>query len=390
MEYKLNQTAVDIKPSGIRKYFDVLQDLPNAISLGVGEPDFDTPYNVSAAGIRSINEGRTHYTSNAGHPKLRGAIVNYMRTRFGLEYTADEIIVTVGASEGIDLAMRAIVNPLDEVLVPEPSFVAYSPLVRLAGGVPVTVACHEADDFKLTAAALEAACTPRTKALVLPYPNNPTGAIMTRDELKAIAEIAIRHDLLVISDEIYAELTYGDTHCSIATLPDMWCRTIVLNGFSKAFAMTGWRLGYVCAPKPVRDVMLKIHQFSLMCAPTAAQYAGIEALTSGLEDDYASVVNMREQYDMRRKFLVRSLNDMGLRCFEPKGAFYAFPNVSATGMDSESFTETLLREERLAVVPGSAFGECGRNNVRISYAYSMEQIAEALERLRRFVTIHKQ
>jgi len=388
MNYRLNETAVAIKPSGIRKYFDVLSDLPNAISLGVGEPDFDTPYNVSAAGIKSINEGRTHYTSNAGLPALRTAISRYMHTRFALTYTEDEIIVTVGASEGIDLAMRAIINPGDEVLIPEPSFVAYQPMVRLSAGVAVPVPCYEKDKFKLTARSLSAAITPRTKALVLPYPNNPTGAIMTREELQAVADLVKAHDLLVVSDEIYAELTYGVQHTSVATLPDMWQRTIVLNGFSKAFAMTGWRLGYVCAPKPIRDVMLKIHQFSLMCAPTAAQYAGLEAMQSGLEDDFASVEVMRKQYDLRRKYLVASLNEMGLRCFEPQGAFYAFPNVSATGMDGEAFVETLLKEEALAVIPGQAFGDCGRDNVRISYAYSMEQIAEALHRLKRFVANH--
>lgn len=390
MDYSrfLNDIAVDIKPSGIRKYFDVLSEMPNAISLGVGEPDFDTPYNVSQAGIRSINEGRTHYTSNAGLVKLREAIAAYMQVRFGLAYTVDEIMVTVGASEGIDLAMRAMLNAGDEVLVPEPSFVAYSPLVRLCGGVPVAVNCLERDQFKLTAESLEAAACARTKALVLPYPNNPTGAIMTREELQAVADFAIRHDIVVISDEIYAELTYGGTHVSIASLPDMWPRTIVLNGFSKSFAMTGWRLGYLCAPKPLRDTMLKIHQFALMCAPTAAQYAGLEALRTGLEDDFASVTAMLRQYDMRRKYLVAGLNEMGLTCFEPKGAFYAFPNVRATGMDGEAFVEALLREESLAVIPGAAFGACGRDHVRISYAYSMEQIAEALRRLRRFVARH--
>lgn len=385
----LNDIALDIKPSGIRKYFDVLQDMPNAISLGVGEPDFDTPYNVAAAGVRSINEGRTQYTSNAGLPKLRQAIAKYMAVRFGLTYSSDEIMVTVGASEGIDLALRAILNPADEVLVPEPSFVAYSPLVRMSGGVAVSVDCHEEDQFKLTAEAMEKAVTAKTKALVLPFPNNPTGAIMTKEDLEPIAELVRKYDLLVISDEIYAELTYGGKHYSVACLPDMWEHTIVLNGFSKAFAMTGWRLGYVCAPKPIRDVMLKIHQYSLMCAPTASQYAGLEAMQSGLEDDYQSVESMRREYDMRRKYLVASLNEMGLTCFEPKGAFYAFPNVSATGMDAETFVEALLKEQSLAVIPGSAFGKCGKDNVRISYAYSMDRIAEAMRRLRAFVNVHK-
>lgn len=391
MDYRkyLNDIALDIKPSGIRKYFDVLSSMPNAISLGVGEPDFDTPYDVAAAGVRSINEGRTHYTSNAGLPKLREAIAKYMAARFDLPYTQDEIIVTVGASEGIDLALRAIVNLDDEVLVPEPSFVAYSPLVRLAGGKAVPVDCKEEDLFKLTKAALEAAITDKTKALVLPFPNNPTGGIMTEEDLEEVAETAKRYDLLVISDEIYAELTYGGKHCSIATLPGMWERTILLNGFSKSFAMTGWRLGYLCAPKPLRDVMLKIHQYSLMCAPTASQYAGLEALQSGLEDDFASVERMRKEYDVRRKYLVAGLNAMGLTCFEPKGAFYAFPNVSVTGMDAETFVATLLKEQSLAVIPGSAFGSCGVNNVRISYAYSMEQIREALRRLKLFVEAHR-
>jgi aminotransferase len=390
MDYRryLNNIALDIKPSGIRKYFDVLSDMPNAISLGVGEPDFDTPYNVASAGIRSISEGRTQYTSNAGLPKLRAVISKYMAVRFDLAYTVDEIMVTVGASEGIDLALRALVNPLDEVLIPEPSFVAYSPLVRLAGGAPVGVDCAECDQFKLTAESLERAITPKTKALVLPFPNNPTGAIMTKEDLLPIVDVIRRHDLMVISDEIYAELTYGGKHCSIASLPDMWQRTIVLNGFSKTFAMTGWRLGFLCAPKPLRDVMLKIHQYCLMCAPSASQYAGLEALQSGLEDGFASVVAMRREYDIRRKYLVASLNEMGLTCFEPKGAFYTFPNVSATGMDSETFVETLLKEQSLAVIPGSAFGKSGKDNVRISYAYSMEQISEALTRLRTFVAAH--
>lgn len=387
MDYSrfLNPNAVAIKPSGIRKYFDVLSDLPDALSLGVGEPDFDTPWNASAAAVRSIREGRTQYTSNAGMPALREAIARFVSLRYGVDYTADEVLVTVGASEGIDLTLRAVLSAGDEVLIPEPCFVSYSPCVSLAYGVPVAVPCYAKDDFKLTLAALEAAITTKTKVLVLPYPNNPTGAIMTREDLEPIARFAIQHDLLVLSDEIYAELTYQGKHCSIASLPDMRARTVLINGFSKAFAMTGWRLGYLCAPAPLRKVILKIHQFSLMCAPTASQYAGLEVLQAGFDDDFASVESMRKEYDMRRRFLVSSLNQMGLTCFMPQGAFYAFPCVRSLGMDGTQFTEALLAAERLCVVPGEAFGAGGKDYVRISYAYSMEQIAQALERMRRFV-----
>ena len=382
MDYQrfFNPNALAIKPSGIRKYFDVLADMPDALSLGVGEPDFDTPWNASAAAIRSIQEGRTHYTSNAGMPVLRQAIA-----RFGVQYTPDEVLVTVGASEGIDLAMRALVHTGDEVLIPEPCFVSYSPCVSLANGTPVPLPCYARDGFKLRPDVLQRAITPRTKLLVLPYPNNPTGAVMTRDDLAPIAQLVRDNDLLVLSDEIYAELTYDATHCSVATLDGLRERTILINGFSKAFAMTGWRLGYLCAPAPLRNVMLKIHQFGLMCASTNAQYAGLEALQSGFEDGFAAVESMRRQYDMRRKYLVASLNEMGLDCQMPQGAFYAFPCVRSTGMDGTRFTEALLAAERLAVVPGEAFGASGKDHVRISYAYSMEKIAAALARMRRFV-----
>lgn len=391
MDYSrfLNQVAVDIKPSGIRKYFDVLADLPGALSLGVGEPDFDTPWNASAAAIRSIQEGRTHYTSNAGMPRLRTAIRRFVSLRYGVDYTEDEMIVTVGASEGIDLAMRAVLSPGDEVLIPEPCFVSYSPCVALAGGRPVPVPCYAQDGFKLRPDVMQRAVTPRTKMLVLPYPNNPTGAVMTREDLLAVAALAEQNDLLVLADEIYAELTYEGQHCCFASLPGMRDRTILINGFSKAFAMTGWRLGYLCAPAPLRGVMLKIHQFALMCAPTAAQYAALEVLQSGFEDDFASVSAMREQYDMRRRYLVASLNDMGLTCQMPLGAFYAFPCVRSLGMDGTQFTEALLADQRLAVVPGGAFGDSGRDHIRISYAYSMEQIAQALTRMRDFVAKHR-
>ena len=387
MDYQrfFNPNALAIKPSGIRKYFDVLADMPDALSLGVGEPDFDTPWNACNAAIRSIQEGRTHYTSNAGMPALRQAIARFVATRYGVEYTPDEVLVTVGASEGIDLAMRALVHTGDEVLIPEPCFVSYSPCVSLANGTPVPLPCYAKDGFKLRADVLQKAITSHTKLLVLPYPNNPTGAVMTREDLEPIARLVQQHDLLVLSDEIYAELTYQGVHCSVAALDEMRQRTILINGFSKAFAMTGWRLGYLCAPAPLRNVMLKIHQFGLMCASTNAQYAGLEVLQSGFEDDFASVTSMRAQYDMRRKYLVASLNEMGLECQMPQGAFYAFPCVRSTGLDGTQFTEALLAAQRLAVVPGEAFGQCGKDHVRISYAYSMEKIAAALARMRRFV-----
>ncbi len=393
MDYSkyLSKRASEIKPSGIRKYFDVLSDMPNAISLGVGEPDFPTPKNVAQAGVKSITDGITQYTSNSGMPSLRKAIVKYVRERYGVEYAFEQVMVTVGASEGIDLAMRALLEPDDEVLIPEPCYVSYCPCVSLCCAKAVAVPCYVEDEFRLTVKSLEKVVTPKTKALVLPFPNNPTGAIMEKEHLEAIAQFAIEHDIIIISDEIYAELTYGGgKHCSIASLPGMQERTIFINGFSKAFAMTGWRLGYLCAPLPILKVMLKIHQFALMCAPTAAQYAGLEAIESGFADNFASITAMRDEYDKRRRLLVDSLNEMGLTCFEPKGAFYVFPCVKSTGMDGDSFVEKLLAAEQVAVVPGSAFGESGRDFVRISYAYSMERIKQALARIRHFLdTLNK-
>jgi len=387
MDYSrfISKKAEEIKPSGIRKYFDVAHEFNDALSLGVGEPDFATPFNVATAGIRSINTGRTQYTSNAGLVSLRENIVRFVAERYGVNYSVDETIVTVGASEGIDLAMRAILEPLDEVLIPDPCYVSYSPCVTLCGGVAVPVVCKVEHEFKLTAEALNNALTPKTKVLVLPYPNNPTGAIMTREELQVVADFVEKNNLIVVSDEIYGELTYEGKHCSFASLDGMRERTILINGFSKAFAMTGWRLGYLCAPKPLHDIMLKIHQYVLMCAPTASQYAGLEALKSGFEDDFSAISEMREKYDQRRRFLVASLNDMGLKCFNPLGAFYAFPSVISTGLNGDEFTEQLLKSQHVAVVHGSAFGDSGINHIRISYAYSIDKISKALERIKAFL-----
>lgn len=382
----LSSTAQEIKPSGIRKFFDVVTTMKDAISLGVGEPDFVTPWSVRNAAIESIKKGYTQYTSNTGMIELRQAIAKYLTTRYNINYNPNgEIIVTVGASEGIDLALRAIVNAGDEVLVPEPSYVSYSPCVTLCGGVPVPVKCVVEDNFKLTPEALLDSITDKTKALIMPYPNNPTGAIMEREFLEQIAKICIEKNIIVISDEIYSELTYDYYHVSIAEIEGMWERTIVLNGFSKAFAMTGWRLGYACAPKPIADCMLKIHQYCIMCASTASQYAGLQALEDGFEDNFRAVEEMHDQYDMRRRYVVRELNNMGLECFEPKGAFYVFPKVSSLGMNGEEFANRLLQSKKVAVVPGSAFGEQGSDFVRISYAYSIESLKKALGRIREFI-----
>ena len=389
MDYSkhLNPIAKSLKPSGIRKFFDIVAERKDAISLGVGEPDFGTPWNISDKAIKSVKAGYTHYTSNAGLMQLREEISTYYSTRYGVKYDPkSEILVTVGASEGIDLAMRALVSEGDEVLVASPSYVSYAPCISLNGGVAVPVRCYEKDNFKLTKENLEQAITPRSKVLILPYPNNPTGAIMTREDLEDIVPIIIKHDLIVVSDEIYSELTYnGREHCSIASIEGMWERTITLNGFSKAFAMTGWRLGYFMAPKGIVDVVYKIHQYAIMCAPTMSQFAGLEALTSGLADGFSEVEKMKAQYDKRRKYLVRELNDMGLHCFEPEGAFYVFPCVESTGMTGEEFAERLLESQNVAVVPGSAFGDEGRYFVRISYAYSIKDIDVALSRIREFL-----
>ena len=389
-ERYLSRLASSIPPSGIRKFFDLVAEMDDAISLGVGEPDFPTPWNARDAAVKSIQKGYTRYTSNAGLPELRKAAAAYFRERFDLGYDpADEILITVGASEAIDLCFRAILDPGDEVLIPQPSYVSYAPNVTLCGGKPVPVECFERDDFKVRPENLERAVTEKTKAVLLPYPNNPTGAVMEREALEALVPVIQRHDLLAVSDEIYCELTYGSPHVSIASLPGMRERTLVINGFSKAFSMTGWRVGLLAAPREFLKVILKIHQYVIMCAPSMGQYAALEALKSGLRDNFAEVARMRAQYDMRRRFMVKSLNDMGLHCFEPRGAFYVFPSVESLDMDGEAFADALLREQKVAVVPGSAFGESGRHFVRMSYAYSMRSLDEAVARISEFVSRHR-
>ena len=382
----VNQKTKLLKPSGIRKFFDIVRETEGAISLGVGEPDFITPWRVRSSAITSLQKGYTQYTGNRGLPELLRLISKYLFSRFSLEYEPSQILVTVGGSEAIDLALRATVERGDEVLIPDPAYVSYAPLVTMADGVAVPVACEEKYNFVLQAEALEKAITPKTKALILTYPNNPTGAIMTKEELEKIVGVVIKHDLLVITDEIYAELTYGKKHASIATLPGMKERTIYVSGFSKAFAMTGWRLGYVCAPKAIDEAMFKIHQYAIMCAPITSQYAGIEALKGELESGFETVEEMRDSYDKRRKFVLHSLKDIGLDCFTPQGAFYAFPSVKSTPFTGETFAENLLREEKVAVVPGNAFGSFGENNVRISYATSMQALDKAFDKMRAFLT----
>ena len=379
----INQTVINMKPSGIRKFFDIVSEMPDAISLGVGEPDFDTPWHVVDEGIYSLEKGKTFYTSNSGLMELRKEICAWYQRKYGVvRKPATEALITVGGSEGIDLAIRALVSPGDEVIIPEPSYVSYVPCVALAGGVSVTISLKNENEFKLTPEELEEAITDKTKALVLSFPNNPTGAIMAKEELEPIAELAIKHDLYVISDEIYSELTYGDApHFSIAALPGMSERTIVVNGFSKAYAMTGWRLGYALAPELIAREMTKIHQFCIMCAPTTSQYAAVEALRNGDKD----IAKMRESYDKRRHFLLKQFEIMGLPCFEPKGAFYMFPCIKEFGMSSDEFATTLLKQEELAVVPGSAFGDCGEGFLRISYAYSIDELREAMDRMGRFI-----
>ena len=380
----LTERARQLKPSGIRKYFDILDTLPNAISLGVGEPDFVTPWDIRSAGIRSLQKGYTSYTGNRGLPELRQLISRYLAERFQADYPADRIIITVGASEGIDLALRTTCEEGDEVLVPDPAYVSYAPIISLCGGVAAPVHCKAENGFIMTPEAIEKAITPRTKAIILAYPNNPTGAVMTREQLEAIVPVIEKYDLLVISDEIYAELTYGGKHCSVASLPGMKERTVLLSGFSKAFAMTGWRIGYACAPEALDKAMLKVHQYTMLCAPRIAQHAAVAALSGGFQDDFASVAQMRAEYDKRRRFLVKSFNDLGLTCFEPRGAFYAFPSVESTGLTGEEFVEGLLKEEQVAVVPGNAFGECGDYHVRCSYATGMRELQEAVTRIARF------
>ncbi len=382
MRNPLSERIVEIKPSGIRKFFDIVSEMKDAISLGVGEPDFDTPWHIRDEGIYSLEKGRTFYTSNAGLKELKIEISNYLERRFHLSYDYDkEVMVTVGGSEAIDIALRAMIDPGDEVIVPQPSYVSYEPCAILANAVPVIINLKAENEFRLTARELEDAITEKTKVVVLPFPNNPTGAIMERKDLEAIAEVIIRHDLFVLSDEIYAELTYKDRHVSIAEIPGMWERTVLINGFSKAYAMTGWRLGYACAPAAIIAQMLKIHQFAIMCAPTTSQYAAVEALKNGDGD----VAMMREQYNQRRRYLVNAFREMGLPCFEPYGAFYIFPCIKEFGMTSDEFATRFLEEEKVAVVPGTAFGDCGEGFLRISYAYSLENLKVAIGRLADFV-----
>lgn len=379
----LSKKAMEISPSGIRKFFDMLDSMKDVISLTVGQPDFVTPWHIRDAGIESLTRGKTYYTSNKGTIELRKTISDYMKRRFSLEYSAeDEIIVTVGGSEAIDIAMRSVINPGDEVIVVEPSFVCYKPIAKLCGGVPVVVNTYEKDNFKLKAENLKKAITEKTKLIVLPFPSNPTGAIMTKAELEEIADVIKGTDILVLSDEIYAELSYGENrHVSFATIDGMRERTITVNGFSKAYAMTGWRLGFVCAPKEITYQMYKIHQYAIMCAPTASQLAAVEAMKNGDAD----VEYMVSCYNDRRRLIVKGLRDMGIPCFEPLGAFYVFPNVGKFGLSSEEFATRLINEAGVAIVPGTAFGECGEGYARISYAYSVEHITEALERMRGFV-----
>ena len=383
MRKYLSDAVVNIKPSGIRKFFDIVSEMKDAISLGVGEPDFDTPWHIRDEGIYAFERGKTFYTSNAGLKDLRIEIANYLKRTQNLEYNSDnEIIVTVGGSEAIDIGLRAIINPGDEVIIPQPSYVSYEPCAVLAGAKPVIINLKAENEFRLTAEELRAAITDKTKILILPFPNNPTGAIMERKDLEAIAKVCIEKDILVMSDEIYAALTYKDKHVSIAEIDGMKERTILINGFSKAYAMTGWRLGYACAPKELIQQMTKIHQFAIMCAPTISQYAAVEALKNGDKD----VEEMRQAYNQRRRFLMDSFKKMGLDCFEPFGAFYVFPCIKEFGMTSEEFATKFLQEEKVAIVPGTAFGDCGEGFLRISYAYSLENLKEAIGRLERFIT----
>ena len=382
MRDPLGKKVKEIEPSGIRKFFDIVSEMEDVISLGVGEPDFDTPWHIRDEGIYALEKGKTFYTSNSGLKELRIEICRYLKRRFGLEYDPlTETLVTVGGSEGIDLALRAMLDPGDEVLIPQPSYVSYLPCTVLADGVPVTIELKEENQFRLTAEEILQKITERTKILVLPFPNNPTGAVMRREDLEAVARVVKEHDLYVISDEIYSELTYGEQHVSMASLPGMKERTLTINGFSKSYAMTGWRLGYICGPQEIIEQMTKIHQYAIMCAPTNSQYAAVQALKNGDRD----VAAMREAYNQRRRYLMYAFGEMGLPCFEPFGAFYVFPSVKKFGMTSEEFATRLLEEEHVAVVPGTAFGACGEGFLRISYAYSLEALKEALGRLENFV-----
>ena len=386
MRDPVSKTIVDIKPSGIRKFFDIVATMKDAISLGVGEPDFDTPWRIRDEGIYSLTKGKTHYTSNTGLMELREAISDYLKRKYSLSYdAASEVMVTVGGSEAIDIALRAMLDPGDEVIIPQPSYVSYEPCTVLAGGKPVFINLKEENCFRLTAKELLDAITEKTKILILPFPNNPTGAIMEKEDIEAIAKVVIEHDLFVLTDEIYSELTYKGDHVSIASLPRMKERTVYINGFSKAFAMTGWRLGYACAPSVILKQMLKVHQFAIMCAPVTSQHAAIEAL----RNCDAEVASMKQEYDRRRRFLVHSFKEMGLSCFEPFGAFYIFPSIKKFGMTSDDFATALLKEQKVAVVPGTAFGASGEGFVRISYAYSLKRLKEALARIEAFLKEHE-
>jgi len=381
---KTNPVVLGLKPSGIRRFFEISAEMKDVVSLGIGEPDFITPWHIRDAGIYSLEKGRTQYTPNAGLDNLRQAIADYQKRRFGLEYKAGEVLVTVGGSEAIDIALRSFISRGDEVIIPEPCFVCYDPITRMMGGVPVAVPTKAEDGFRLTADTLEKAVTNKAKILIMPFPNNPTGAVMRKEHLKEIAEICVKHDLIVISDEIYAELTYGDErHVSISSLPGMRERTIIVSGMSKSHAMTGWRIGYVLAPEEAIAPMIKIHQFAIMCAPGMSQYAAVEAMAAGDAD----VEEMREEYDRRRLFISNEFNKMGLTCFEPEGAFYIFPRISGTGMKSEEFCEKLLYSQKAAIVPGDAFGASGEGFARCSYAYSIQNITNAVERIKRFLEI---
>ena len=382
MRNPLADTIVNIKPSGIRKFFDLVSEMKDAISLGVGEPDFDTPWHIRDEGIYSLERGRTFYTSNAGLKELKEEIANYLRRRVHVDYDdRHEVLVTVGGSEAIDMAMRVMLNPGEEVLIPQPSYVSYEPCTIMAGGKPVIIELKAENEFRLTPEELLEHITDKTKLLVLPFPNNPTGAIMEQKDLEAIAKVIIEKDLYVLSDEIYSELTYKEDHVSIASIPSMQERTILINGFSKAYAMTGWRLGYACGPRKIIEQMTKLHQYAIMCAPTTSQYAAVEALRNGDDD----VVMMREAYNQRRRYLVHAFKEMGLECFEPYGAFYIFPCIKEFGMTSEEFASRFLMEEKVAVVPGTAFGDCGEGFLRISYAYSLENLKKALGRMQKFI-----
>lgn len=382
MRDPLSKTIKTIEPSGIRKFFDIVSEMEDAISLGVGEPDFDTPWHIRDEGIYSLEKGRTFYTSNAGLKELKIEISKYLDRKYGMKYNYNnEIMVTVGGSEGIDMALRAMLDPGDEVIIPQPSYVSYEPCTVLAGGKPVIVELKEENEFRLTAEELEEAITPKSKILIMPFPNNPTGAVMELNDIEAIAKVVKEHDLYVITDEIYSELTYLEKHVSIASLPGMKERCVLINGFSKAYAMTGWRLGYACAPKEILSQMLKIHQFAIMCAPTTSQYAAVEAMKNGDAD----VVRMRDQYNERRRYLLHRLKNMGLKCFEPFGAFYIFPSIKEFGMTSDEFATELLNSKKVAVVPGTAFGKSGEGFVRISYAYSIDDLKTALGRIEEFV-----